>query len=81
MFENKECAVCIPEREVPPEPVMPNPIFEEEAHKVSDDQYYKLKERRFDCFNPPDADQQYETYQKNLRFKCPCPPEDKPKDC
>jgi len=75
MFETKECAVCQPERHVAPDPLPPNPQLTEETQCIPPNQYDYLKDHRFDCYNPPDAEKQYETWRKQLKFRCPCPEE------
>jgi len=85
MFEMKECAVCRPSREVPPEPIMPNPKWEDGTPKAIDtkEEYFWRKDHRFDCYNPPDLEKQKDIQQKRVRFFCPCEPcddgADKPK--
>jgi len=57
------------------DPLMPNPKHIEDPPCIPPEKYNDYKEHRFDCFNPPDADKQYDTYQRQVRFNCSCPPE------
>ncbi len=50
-------------------------MLTEENHCIPPDKYDYLKDHRFDCYPPPSAEKQYETYMKQLKFNCPCPPE------
>jgi hypothetical protein len=72
-FEQKDCAVCTPERYVPPENLPPNPVTCEEPQRIKPEEYYPLKQHRFDCYNPPTKEQELETHMKRLQFFCPCP--------
>lgn len=75
MFEQKDCAVCRPDRYVPPEPIMANPKFEDGlTEKEEPEDYQILRQHRFDCYNPPSLEKQMDIHQKRVRFNCPCPP-------
>ncbi|ODN06377.1 EF-hand domain-containing protein 1 [Orchesella cincta] len=76
MFETKELAVCQPERYLAPEPLTPNPVEDDNSPCIPYEKYHQKKAVRFDCYNPPDADRQYETFMKQAKFNCPCPPKD-----
>lgn len=53
---------------------MQNPKLVEEPPCIKQEDYYPLKERRFDCFNPPTKEEQEDIQVKRLQFFCPCPP-------
>jgi len=76
MFEEKEPAVCQPEKYLAPDPLTPNPMEDENTPCIPLEKYEQKKAVRFDCFNPPDADRQFETFTKQSKFNCPCPPAD-----
>jgi len=73
MFETKSEMKKNPECYLVPDPLMPNPVLEEETQKVSEEEYYALKEHRFDCFNPPPRRSHYDPKDPNSCLNCPCP--------
>ncbi|CAG7722699.1 unnamed protein product [Allacma fusca] len=72
-FEQTNCnSVCTPTQYCP-DSIMQNPVICEEPQCINPEEYYALKEHRFDFYNVPEDPSKWKTLDHSTD-RCPCPP-------